>query len=144
MAHINKILLVDDDNVTNILHKRVIERSNCVENVLVATDGVDALEILENHVANDEPLPELIFLDINMPRMDGFEFLEQYQARGLGNDKNKIVIMLSTSLLESDHERAAADPNVHSFEAKMIRADMFKKLLNDLFSGEKDEAPRLN
>ncbi|MGJ5621327.1 response regulator [Sulfitobacter sp. MF3-043] len=128
---INSVLLVDDDAVTNIMHKRIIERSGRARSVLVATDGEAALDIIEQHVAEGAALPELILLDINMPRMGGFEFLEQYAARGMGDSGPMIIVMLSTSLLQSDHDRAEADPNVHCFSNKLIRSELFMDLVDE-------------
>lgn len=73
---VNRILLVDDDAVTNMMHSRVIERSGRAKRIDVATDGQEALDLLRSDLAAGHPLPELIFLDINMPGMGGFEFLE--------------------------------------------------------------------
>tara|TARA_R110002072_G_scaffold7573_10_gene41115 strand:+ start:4144 stop:4584 length:441 start_codon:yes stop_codon:yes gene_type:complete len=137
---INTVLLVDDDEVTNIMHRRLIERSGRVRNVLVATDGKAALDILDQHGADDGLLPELIFLDINMPRMGGFEFLEEYATRGLGDSGPMIIVMLSTSLMQSDHDRAEADPNVHSFSNKLIRSEMFLALVDECLARQQ-EAP---
>ncbi len=129
MAGINKVLLVDDDEITNILHTRVIRKSGLVSEVLVARDGRQALDILSDHLRRDHPLPELILLDINMPGMGGFEFLETYKHRKLSFAGQMIIVMLSTSLLKVDHARAEADPNVHSFSEKPITLAAFAALV---------------
>jgi CheY-like chemotaxis protein len=129
MEQINKVLLVDDDDVTNMMHTRIINKSNRVGEVLVAKDGREALDVLQAHIDADEVLPELIFLDINMPGMGGFEFLEEYAKRGLGRCGQMIIVMLSTSLLKADHDRAEADPNVYAFAGKPIRSDHFLELI---------------
>lgn len=129
MTQIKKVLLVDDDDITNIMHERVIRKSELVQDVLKAKDGQEALDILQEHIDRDEQLPELILLDINMPGMGGFEFLEEYARRGFSNQGQLIIVMLSTSLLQSDHARAEADPNVHSFAGKPIRAKHFLEIV---------------
>lgn len=118
------VLLVDDDKVTNLMHGRLIRRTGLIGQIDVVTDGVAALEYLKAHEDAGEPLPELILLDINMPRMDGFEFLESYatlptQIRHAGT----LIVMLSTSVLRADHERADADPNVHAFVSKPVAVE---------------------
>jgi CheY-like chemotaxis protein len=120
MTPLKRILLVDDDSVTNMLHRRVIERSGLVELIDVATDGREALELLGADLTAERALPELIFLDINMPGMGGFEFLEHYADLPVGPDAQLIIVMLSTSLLPNDHARARNDPNVHSFCEKPL------------------------
>jgi CheY-like chemotaxis protein len=129
LAPLNRILLVDDDAVTNMMHRRVIERSGRAHAIDVATDGAEALDLLRADLAQGRFLPELIFLDINMPGMGGFEFLEHYAKLHIGADAQLIIVMLSTSLLPADHRRAEADPNVHSFCDKPLRLEKLLELV---------------
>lgn len=131
MVPLNRILLVDDDTVTNMMHRRVIERSGRAIRIDVATDGQQALDILSVDIAGGRDLPELIFLDINMPGMGGFEFLENYSKLSIARDAQLIIVMLSTSLLHADHARADADPNVHSFCDKPLRLEKLLELIDD-------------
>jgi CheY-like chemotaxis protein len=128
---VSRILLVDDDAVTNMMHRRVIERSGRAKRIDVATDGQEALDILQLDLSEGRPLPELIFLDINMPGMGGFEFLEHYANLVIDPDAQLIIVMLSTSLLEADHARARADPNVHSFCDKPLRVEKLLELVEE-------------
>jgi len=123
MTRIERVLLIDDDTVTNMLHSRVIKRSGLVDRIEVATDGQEALDILNRDIAAGGPLPELIFLDINMPVMSGFEFLEEYAGLDISAEEQLVIVMLSTTLLPADHRRAEADPNVHSFCDKPLRLE---------------------
>ncbi|MEQ6247494.1 response regulator [Sulfitobacter sp. HNIBRBA3233] len=129
---LSRILLIDDDEVTNLMHTRVIERSGQVAQIDVATDGLAALDILRADIAAGRMLPELIFLDINMPRMGGFEFLEEYAALGIDAEELLIIVMLSTSLLKRDHDRAEADPNVHCFTEKPLQLEMLLALIDEI------------
>ena len=131
MKPLERILLVDDDSVTNMMHRRVIERSNRARAIDVATDGQEALDILHADIAAGRPLPELILLDINMPGMGGFEFLEHYAGLNIDPDAQLIIVMLSTSLLRADHIRAEADPNVHSFCDKPLRLEKLLEMIED-------------
>lgn len=123
MTKIERILLIDDDTVTNMLHSRVIERSGLAHRIDVATDGQEALDLLNADLDAGRPLPELLFLDINMPGMGGFEFLEEYAKLDIASEGQLIIVMLSTTLLPADHWRAEADPHVHSFCAKPLRLE---------------------
>lgn len=89
----NKILLVDDDQVTNALAKKVIERTGVTENISIVTDGKEAL----NYILNPhKSYPELIFLDISMPVMDGFQFLKKFSKKSTpAKDITRIVILSS-------------------------------------------------
>ncbi|WP_299560815.1 response regulator [uncultured Sulfitobacter sp.] len=131
MEPLDRILLVDDDAVTNMMHTRVIKSSGRARTIEVATDGQEALEIIERDLAAGVALPELIFLDINMPRMGGFEFLERYGALDIATNGQLIIVMLSTSLLLADHARADADPNVHSFCEKPMRIERLMELIDE-------------
>ena len=128
---VNRVLLIDDDSVTNMMHRRVIERSGRAKMSDVATDGQAALDLLKSDLEDGRPLPELIFLDINMPGMGGFEFLEHYANLQIDPDAQPIIVMQSTSLLEADHARAKADPNVHSFCDKSLRAAKLLELVKE-------------
>ena len=130
MKPLERILLVDDDAVTNMMHRRVIERSGA-RAIEVATDGQEALDILRADIAAGRTLPELILLDINMPGMGGFEFLEHYASLSIDPDAQLIIVMFSTSLLQADHIRAEADPNVHSFCDKPLRLEKLLELIED-------------
>ena len=102
---IGTLMLIDDDTIDQMLYRRIVEESGLVGNYLAFVSAEDALDALraEPHVDVDA-----ILLDINMPRMDGFEFLEAASAE-LGDEFTKIVvIMLTTSLDPTDQERAAS------------------------------------
>ncbi|MCV3272695.1 response regulator [Roseobacter sinensis] len=121
---LQRVLLVDDDKVTNLMHGRLIRRSGLIGQIDVATDGVAALEYLQARTDAGDGWPELILLDINMPRMDGFEFLESYAALPAECGRAEtLIIMLSTSVLRADHARAEADPHVHAFVSKPLASD---------------------
>lgn len=132
MKTVGRVLLVDDDDVTIMLHRRVIERSGRVKAIDVAKDGREALEVLSADLNAGRQLPELIFLDINMPGMGGFEFLEHYAKLTVQPEAQLIIVMLSTSLLEADHARANADPNVHSFCDKPLKSDKLLEIIDSL------------
>src|SRR4051794_24668996 len=102
---LHKILLVDDDDISNALSKRVISRTGLAENISVATNGQDALDyILSPH----KSFPELIFLDISMPVMDGFQFLKKFsKSKTEAKEITRIIIL--SSLFNRDEIKDIAD-----------------------------------
>lgn len=96
------ILLIDDDKVGNFVNKKNLQLSGLVESIQVADNGRQGLEMFNDYYMSGNPLPDFIFVDINMPVMDGFEFLEAFNKLTFPNkDKIKIVMMSSS---ESDKD----------------------------------------
>lgn len=104
MKKINCVLLVDDDNINNFINERLLKKLNITHNVKVAMNGEEALDFLKSNAQN--PHPELILLDINMPVMDGFEFLQEYKKMEQTNgDAKPYIIMLTTSTNPNDVDK---------------------------------------
>lgn len=115
------ILLVDDDEVEVMGVRRAFKRAKIENNIVVANDGITALEKLRN--GQDVKKPYLILLDINMPRMNGFEFLEAARKDSLLRDS--VVFMLTTSRAEED-KRIAYGHNVAGYIIKDHESDVFE------------------
>ncbi|MFK7868475.1 MAG: response regulator [Roseobacter sp.] len=128
---LDRVLLVDDDKVTNLMHARLIRKAGLAKNIDVATDGVAAIEYLVGFAARSETPPQIIFLDLNMPRMNGFEFLNEYKSLPESVREAQDIVMLSTSVLPADKSRAEADPDVLEFVTKPIRADKLLAIFED-------------
>lgn len=136
-AAVKTVLLVDDDKVTNLMHSRLLRKLGLAERIEVATDGMAALERLESLGENAKP-PEIIFLDLNMPRMNGFEFLDAYKRFPEALKRDQDIVMLSTSILHDDRKRAEADPDVRRFVVKPIR----QNTLVEIFEGYHERRAR--
>lgn len=133
---LNRILPVDDDTVTNLMHRRQIARSELADVVDVATDGRAALDYLTEGEVAGNPQPELVLLDINMQRMNGFEFLTEYAMLPESLHRSQSVVMLSTSARKTsagkqDRMRAEADDLVKSYGVKPLAADDFCRTVGD-------------
>jgi CheY-like chemotaxis protein len=126
---LNCILLVDDDEPTNFLNRMTLEQAGCAEYIQVVQSGQAALDFL------DRFHPDLIFLDINMPAMDGWEFLERYRQLPPDQKTSIVMIMLTTSLNPDDEAKARAIPEVSGFENKPLKADRLRELLKNYFPG---------
>ena len=107
-----------------------LEQSGCTRLIRIAQSGQEALEYLQNAT----PRPDLIFLDINMPAMDGWEFLEKYRRLPAVRKADIILIMLTTSLNPDDEARTKAIPEVAGFENKPLSQGQLDNLLKKYFS----------
>jgi len=107
MAAISCTLLIDDDETTNYLNQTLLRRMAITDTVLVAGNGQEALDLLHAHcvTAASPTCPALILLDMKMPRMNGFEFLQAYTQRPPTENPAVVIIMLTTSLHPHDVAR---------------------------------------
>ena len=117
-----KIFVVDDDDSFHFLCERMFKRSGEDIEMRSAFDGVEALELLKSGTY----LPDVILLDINMPRMNGHEFLAAYKT--LGHGPVPIVAMLTSSDQDADREKALGYPFVRDFLVKPLRKENIEKL----------------
>ncbi len=120
------ILLVDDDEAAIFLNRYMLQSSDVKGTITVAQHGKHALEIIDAASA----WPDIIFLDVNMPVMNGFEFLNALKEREECY-KNIHVYMLSSSLRESDKEQAFAHPCVKKYLEKPLTAEMIKEVFGE-------------
>ena len=102
MRNIKHLLLVEDDEVTNYLHTFLFRDMNMAEEVHSVLNGQEAIDYIKTCSKEDQP--DLILLDINMPLMDGFEFLGHLE--NLDVNENIVILMVSTSIIPRDIERS--------------------------------------
>ncbi|GAB3297688.1 hypothetical protein GCM10027511_12600 [Hymenobacter humi] len=99
MKKLSTVLLVDDDETSNFLSERLLTNMGVAEQVLCAANGEEALEVLAQHGTVFSPTnPALVLLDLNMPVMDGIEFLDAYQALPLVKQQAAVIVVLSSSM----------------------------------------------
>lgn len=125
------VMLIDDNDIDNFINKKMIKSSFFSENVYSHTSVTSALEFFKNLSAvqniPEELIPSHIFLDINMPVLDGFHFLQEFQNLPYSFIPKIKIIMLTTSLNPSDLEKSKTYKNVVSFLYKpLIQADIEK------------------
>lgn len=132
---LNCILLIDDDEATNFLNQLVIEQCGYVDKVIIKQSGREALEYLSSVSSENKMVtrPDVIFLDINMPAMDGWEFLEEYKKLNEEQKGKVMIVMLTTSLFKEDKERAVSVPEVSGFENKPLTKEKLESVMEIYF-----------
>lgn len=131
MSH--SICVIDDDHIYRLIIKKVIEHSGLFGSEYYYTNAVDALEHLK---IPGVVLPSLILLDINMPVMDGWQFLENLiEARPNLKDETKIFIVTS-SIARSDMLKANSYKEVNGFVSKPVSVSKLKELASDFLKSD--------
>ncbi|MDX5346458.1 MAG: response regulator, partial [Hymenobacteraceae bacterium] len=129
------VLLVDDDDTTNFLNKRLLIEMGVAKEIKVLTNGKDALEYLikacNNNPDPEAVCPDLIFLDIKMPVMDGFTFLEEYHNRGLDSGDHVIILMLTSSASFYDLHRIKDFKKVKKHFSKALTKHDVNEVMNE-------------
>ena len=120
MKKTNCIMLIDDNEADNLFHSRTIRKADVCRHLEVVTGGQDALDYLAKCGGEQFPRPDIIFLDINMPGMNGFEFLEEYAKLDPRLKSKMVVFMLTSSLMPQDSERALNSGMVSEFLNKPL------------------------
>lgn len=132
MKAINKLAIVDDDEAFVFLTKEIVSDTNMVKTINVFRNGQEALNFIETHKSNKEELPEIMLLDLSMPVMDGWEFLEEY-ARVIPSLAKQILIYICTSSISPDDVyRAKTVSSVSDFIVKPVTQDKLVSMIQNL------------
>ena len=122
----NSVMLVDDNSLDNFINKKLLETNGFAEVVTTFLSPIEALAFLQK--ATPAELPEVIFLDIMMPEMDGFAFLDEFEKLPESTQKNCKIIMLSTSESFRDLNRANKNRFVKKFLNKPLTAQIISAI----------------
>lgn len=102
MTKVRKVLLVDDDSISNFIHLRLMSRSYKDIDVAQVRNGKEAMEYLRDCTLRVQVIPDLIFLDLHMPIMDGIEFMKAFKQLSLQGKENIQVVVITASSMPSD------------------------------------------
>src|SRR5688500_1497503 len=125
------VMLIDDNEIDNLINQKMIEAASIAENIYTHTGAKSAIEFLRNmekHEVADKVLPDVIFLEIDMPLMDGFQFLDEFEKLSNVAKKKCKIVMLTSSINPQDFNRSKKYENVRLYLNKPLSHDSIVKL----------------
>jgi len=133
---LGNVLVIDDDEISNFIYSRVIEASGSAETTKSCMSGEQALQYLKDTIENNpDSFPDMIFLDINMPVMNGWEFLDIYiDEIPYKYQEQTILCMLSSSVYKEDINRAKQYSQVKEYIPKPLTSESLKSIMKKYFA----------
>lgn len=130
-------MLIDDDKINNFLNERLLKKVGAFEKINIFQDGEAALNFLQNELEQGNDCPELMFIDLNMPMINGIEFLETYHTFNFKNKEKVNLVGLTTSLRSSDIDKLKS-LNCKFILNKPLTKTSLSSLLEDLTPRSKE------
>ena len=126
------ICIIDDDDIYRYTISRNLKSLKLSRKMLIFSDGEEAINFMMDNVGNSNDLPDIIFLDINMPIMDGFQFMEEYTKLKPRVGKKIVIYMISSSVNPVDINRAKAISEISDYLIKPIETGELGNILKSL------------
>ncbi|AUS05027.1 response regulator [Pseudotamlana carrageenivorans] len=132
MKSITSTLLIDDDKFTSFYNEKIVKKHNQFGEIISVNSGKAAIEYLEDAIKGEALKPDVIFLDINMPAMNGWEFIENYRKLDVEFTNNIKIIMLTTSSNPKDKERSQTINEIANYINKPLSLPVLHDIINNL------------
>lgn len=123
------VLLVDDDQVFNLLNQKTLQLLDLATEIYTARNGKEALDLINDYYRGAKTIPEIILLDLNMPIMDGFSFIEAFQKLEVPN-KERVLIIIVTSSRDPKDLKRAKELGITSYLSKPLTEQDLRVALN--------------
>jgi CheY-like chemotaxis protein len=124
------VLLIDDDDICNLISSKTLQRMGFADEIHVAMNGEQGISLLEDHFQNSTAMPDVILLDLEMPVMNGFEFLEAFRKLPIPN-KESIKIIIVTSSSDPNDMRKAKTMGISHYLTKPISEEKLMTILQE-------------
>lgn len=131
MKRVNCICIIDDDAIYTLLLKKIILKLDICNTVVAYTNGEEAYLGFEKLLQQKEPLPEIVLLDINMPIMDGWEFMEAFLALKPQLQQKIAIYIASSSITIEDREKAATYTDIVAYLNKPVVTTTLQNIINE-------------
>jgi len=132
----HKIAVIDDDDIYRYTIVKTIESLKVSEKILAFNNGKNAMDFMLNHAEAPDSLPNIILLDVNMPIMDGFQFIEEYEKFSTEIKSAIKVFMISSSIHTTDIDRAKKNPEISDYITKPINIVKLQGIFQNHETGE--------
>jgi len=127
------VLIIDDDEINNFIASKIIIKSSPSTKISTCMNGKQGISFLNNCLKNPTNFPDIIFLDINMPEINGWEFLDWYEKNMLPILNKKIIInIISSSVYNNDELKSKSYYFVNKFVSKPLCIETIKNLFSDI------------
>lgn len=126
------ICIIDDDDIYRFMIKKYLEAGNTQQELIAFTDGEQAMNYIMENKKDRTALPDVIFLDLNMPIMDGFQFVEAFALLKSELEKEIKIFMVSSSINPEDMEKARSYPEISEYLIKPLGAEKLQRLVERL------------
>lgn len=138
MNKLKKIFIIDDDQISSFLTKRIVDSCSMVEESQTFNQSEKALLCIKKAMSEQTDLPDLILLDINMPILDGWDFINELQKTP--NYKPIPIVVLSSSIYKEDQDKSQTYPEIQGYLIKPLTLVKFDKIIQQLFNVTIDKA----
>lgn len=132
MTKINLACLIDDDSIYTYTMERMLSNGGYCNNLMIFKDGEEAIAYFKSILTETDKIPDVIFLDVNMPVMGGWEFLEEFSQLKPTLAKNVTIYVVSSSVFASDIEKAKSISAVSDYIIKPITTEHFDRIFSFL------------
>ncbi len=131
---LNCVMLVDDDEAINYLHHEILEDAGFADSIIVANTASKALSLLERPDREACEQPDVIFLDLNMPLMCGWDFVERLADKKIGEDSFPLIYILTTSVNVHNLKKAVGSNRITGFLPKPLTEEMLEEIFSRHFA----------